>query len=284
MRWLDAFFALRPLVLIPAWSFLLLGSATTSDGVPWWRLLHLTALLLATHLVNQTVDVETDRINDKGFFLQRGIFAPRHYVAAAVALLLTALVSAWIRHEAFGWLLAAGLLGLAYSVPPLRLSHRPGLDLVANAVGYGGLAFVLGRGSTNWTSEATWQVTACMLTVGSVFLHTTLLDLDGDRRSGKNTTGVVLGSGATRLLAALLATLGAVAVFPAHTAPLFGPCVVVAVLSWSASSRRVCVWGTTLFAVAATWLYWWFGAALVLLLLATRRYYRRRFGIVYPSF
>jgi 4-hydroxybenzoate polyprenyltransferase len=285
MRWLDAFFALRPLVLIPAWSFFLLGWGASAQGaVPWWRLLQLTAVLMATYLVNQVVDVETDRINDKGLFLQRGVFTRRQYVLAAIVLLGASLLSAWRRGDALLLLVGAAVLGLAYSLPPLRLSHRPWFDLLANGLGYGAVAFVLGRGAGAWDATAVAQVVCGVMAVGAVFLHTTLLDLAGDRRCGKRTTGVVLGPGATRRLATLLATLSLAAAWVANAMPLLGACLVLAVLAWGASSRRIAVWGTVAFAVAATLLAWWFGAGLLVLAAVTRLYYRRRFAIAYPSF
>jgi len=285
MLWLDAFFAVRPLVLIPAWSLFLLGSSVAAGSdVAWWRLLHLTGLLMATHLVNQIVDVETDRMNEKGFFLQRGIFQRRHYAVGAVLLVVLGLGHAALQRDAVGLLALGTAMGFAYSLPPLSLSRRPGWDLLANAVGYGGVTFLLGSGSgIQWPLDAL-RLSAAVLAVGAVFLHTTLLDREGDALDGKITTGVRLGERRTRLLATTLATLSLAAASISHAPYLLGACAVLAALAWRANSRRLCVWGTAAFAVVAALAFWWYAVFLVVLVLATQRYYRWRFDIAYPSF
>jgi 4-hydroxybenzoate polyprenyltransferase len=208
MRALDALFALRPMVLVPAWSFFLLGygASPPASHFPSWRFLLFTLAMIGVHLANQVADRETDRINDKAYFLQRGIFSTREYVVAAAACLAIGLGLAWVRRESPALLSMAVALGLAYSVPPLRFSARPGLDLVANALGYGVVAPLLGAGGG--LTLAFLACTACA--VGAVFTHTTLLDLEGDRRTGKRTVGVALGEGTARCLAAALAAGAAV--------------------------------------------------------------------------
>jgi hypothetical protein len=73
-------------------------------------------------------------------------------------------------------------------------------DLAANAVGYGGLAFVLGASSISretvdaWVGALPW-----MFLVGATFLHTTVLDVACDGASGKRTTSVAIGDRFGRL-------------------------------------------------------------------------------------
>jgi 4-hydroxybenzoate polyprenyltransferase len=284
MRILDAFFAARPLVLIPAWSFFLLGAATDGvHGVAALRLVLLSLILVATHLLNQVIDFESDRLNHKGFFLQRGVFTQKQYVTIAVGLLIGALAIAWMRRDAAVLLTIAACLGLAYNLQPLRLSHRPCVDLVANAIGYGGIAFLLGRNDTTVAALAA-PLIATTGAVGAVFLHTTLLDSDGDRSNGKITTGVWLGNRGTRLLAAALATLAVVVAWSTQQPLLWGPCASLAVLTWFSNSQRISVWGTVAFTVAAAVAFWWFAVGVVLLVMLTRAFYARRFALRYPSF
>ena len=287
----DFFFALRPLVLVPAWSFFLLGHGLIAgEGFPTLRFLLLSLVLAAVHLVNQVVDAESDRLNGKGFFLQRGIFRARTYVLVASLLLGAALATAWGLGVAPVGLSAAAALGLSYSLPPLRWSARPGCDLVANAIGYGGLATWIGAGEISAAVPWGARLGACMFAVGAVFLHTTLLDLEGDRRTGKQSSGVVLGVQRTRIVAAVLALAGCGAAAAARAPFLLGASLGLAVLataSWLAPRRctsgMVSVGGTTLFALAAGLHQPLFLLLLVLLVGATRIYYRRRFSLAYPS-
>ena len=311
MRLVDFFFALRPLVLVPAWSFFLLGwEAARADrggdlDFPGLRFLLFTLLMAGVYLANQVADYESDRLNAKGFFLQRGIFTRAQYVWVAAVFVVVSLEFAWIHGESMLLFGAAAALGLAYSVPPLRLAARPGADLVANALGYGGVALLLGAG---WPSPGPWddlrlqelpkvlplwwpRAAAAALAVAAVFLHTTILDLDGDRRTGKRTTGVALGMTRSRAAAAA-AGLGA-AIVAARLeifAPLRIACAALAALGVAAlvrpqwvSSRCVCVGATAGFALAAGVQAPAFLAGLLVLAVATRIYYRKRFALAYPS-
>ena len=287
----DFFFALRPLVLVPAWSFLLLGHGLgAGDGFPAQRFLLLSAVLAGVHLVNQVVDAESDRINAKGFFLQRGIFRARTYVLVASLLLGVALGTAWALDVTPLGLTAAAALGLTYSLPPLRWSARPGWDLAANAVGYGGLATWIGAAEIAASPLWAARLGACMLAVAAVFLHTTLLDLEGDRRTGKRSSGVALGVQRTRRVAMLSALAGAAAAAAARAPFLLGASLGVAGLATASSlaprrctSRTVSTGGTALFALAAGLQQPVFLLLLAFLVIATRTYYRRRFRLAYPS-
>jgi chlorophyll synthase len=288
MRVLDFFFALRPLVLVPAWSFFVLGWAAAGGApFPWLRFALLSLVLCGAYLVNQIVDLETDRINGKGFFLQRGIFTPRFYAWAATLFIAASCGIAFVLDASPRAIAVAAALGLAYSMPPLRLAARPGLDLAANAAGYGIVAPWIGAGDALPPARL---LAAAALAVAAVFLHTTLLDLEGDRRTGKRTSGTVLGLRGARA-GALLCSLAAVAL--AHgSAPqpqwiatcVLAPLTAAAmVLPHPSGSRLVCVAGTAAFALAAAFLQPIFGAAVVVLVLATRVYYRQRFALAYPA-
>jgi 4-hydroxybenzoate polyprenyltransferase len=265
------------------------------EPFPTLRFVLLSVVLAAAYLVNQVVDAESDRLNDKGFFLQRRIFTPRLYVVAASVSLVVALgVGLW-QEESPRLLLAAAALGLAYSLPPLRLSGRAGFDLLANALGYGGVALLLGAGSLQLPggiTSAPWgaRLAACMLAVAAVFLHTTVLDLEGDRRTGKRTSGVALGPARTRAAAAALGIAAAVVALFAEATVLLGATLllvlgVVAACLWPrrVGSAAVGVGGTAVFALAAGVGAPAFPLALIVLVGVTRLYYRRRFNLAYPS-
>jgi len=294
MRILDMFFALRPLVLVPAWSFFVLGQTLVRVPAPfpWLRFILLSLVLAGVHLVNQVVDFESDRVNAKGIFLQRDIFSRRLYLLVACTCMAAGLAVAATRNASPGLLAAATALGLAYSLRPLRLAARPGLDLVANAAGYGGIALLLGAGEPALPPTGSWwpRLSCCMLAVGAVFLHTTLLDEDGDRRTGKTTTGVTLGPARTRAAAGILALAAAAVAVHAQAAVLLLAASALALLAvgavaWPArvASRTVCVAGTAIFVLAAGWRTPLFLAGVLGLAVATRLYYKRRFDLAYPA-
>lgn len=203
--------------MVPAWSFYALGvhlapvparvelfSVIVQPG--FWCL---TALLASAYVVNQIFDQSSDRLNGKGLFLTHGIFRTRTMIVIALACFLSA---SWVFRRVEDAqripLIAAMLLAFAYSLPPLRLCARPWLDLVANAVGYGGLAFAAGSGGvSDYPLQAFLDAYPWMLLVGATFLHTTILDVYGDAAAGKRTTTVAIGIARSAQLATALAAI-----------------------------------------------------------------------------
>jgi 4-hydroxybenzoate polyprenyltransferase len=309
-------FVLRPLILVPAWSFYALGAHSAPDVVlatvladtGFWCL---SAVLACAYVLNQIFDRESDALNDKGHYLTRGLFGMRTMVAIALACFVAAsLLYQRVAPAQQVPLILAFLLATTYSLPPLRFCARPYFDLAANALGYGGLAFVIGatghgeQFADAWRNGIPW-----VFLVGATFLHTTILDVDGDAASGKRTTTVAVGVRVSAWIAVLLAT-GAVGdaafsfvergtrAFPVVvtlggflgfvTAALLveralrlGP--VARRAARARASSLAVQWVTAIVALTAV-----LRDPLMLLLLlpivvAARAYYRARFGLAYPG-
>jgi 4-hydroxybenzoate polyprenyltransferase len=216
---------LRPLILVPAWGFYTLGAhvhagrSFASSAVIQSGFWCLSGLLAAAYVLNQIFDLESDRLNGKGHFLTRGLFRPRSMVLIAlVCFVAAALLYRNTRPVQRVPLVAALLLSFVYSLPPLRLSARPWLDLAANAIGYGGLAFVIGGGAvSDDVLPLSLAAVPWVLLVAGTFLHTTILDFEGDAASGKHTTTVAIG----QVRSALLAVGFGAAAFALAAAPKF---------------------------------------------------------------
>jgi chlorophyll/bacteriochlorophyll a synthase len=311
-------FVLRPLIMVPAWSFYALGvhlppvptqvelfSVLVQPG--FWCL---TALLASAYVVNQIFDQQSDRLNGKGLFLTHGVFRTRAMIAITLVCFLGA---SWLFQKVEGAqripLVAAMVLALVYSLPPLRLCARPGFDLVANAIGYGGLALAAGAGAvTDYALQAFIDSYPWMMLVAAIFLHTTILDVDGDAAAGKRTTTVAIGVARSAALATVFAA-GAFAVILYRFLEKNGPWTAVIVTGASmaivavanvailraekrdasrrpaararASSRTVQV----ITALIALWVCMRdpiLLALIVPLAIAARYYYRARFYIRYP--
>jgi len=188
-------------------------------------------------------------------------------------------------------LMLALVLSLFYSLPPVRLCGRPFADMLANALGYGGIAYVLGFLAYNHsTSGAVVMAAPYVLLVASTFLHTTILDVAGDRAANKISTAVSIGEQRSSMLALGLHALGLV--FAAITANIVAIVVTAATMpitiyAWkkgtkSASSMQI---QTTTFAITLAAVVFWPMYALVVVPLAfvSRVYYAKRFGITYPG-
>ncbi|MDH4036022.1 MAG: UbiA family prenyltransferase [Candidatus Krumholzibacteria bacterium] len=307
---------LRPLILVPAWAFYALGAHSAPDVVlatvladtGFWCL---SAVLACAYVLNQIFDRDSDALNDKGHYLTRGLFGMRTMVAIALVCFAAAslLYQRVVPGQRFPIVLAF-LLATTYSLPPLRFCARPYFDLAANALGYGGLAFVIGAtGHGDYFADAWRNGIPWVFLVGATFLHTTILDVDGDAATGKRTTTVAVGVRVSAWVAVLFA-LGALGdaafsflergtrAFPVLvtlagflgfvTAAIFieraqrmGPVLMRAARA-RASSLAV-QWMTVIVALTAV-----LRDPLMLLLLlpvlvAARAYYRARFGLAYPG-
>ncbi len=312
----DWIFVTRPLILLPAASFYLLGARTArlrewTEALPdafAWGLVCLLSLSVAAYLVNLVHDEDADRLNDKGHYLTRGIFTRRTVVAMALGALAVAAVAfrrcVPPQHAPLAGVLA---LGYAYSLPPIRLVARPGLDVLANAAGYGGLSFVAGWSAISGDTATAWYASVpYMLVVAATFLHTTILDVDGDRAAGKTTFTVRWGVPLSSRLAALACVAAAAMLawgpHPDARDPLAPAVVLVSMVACALADVRIrravrrgrlpvvirtsetIVQGmTALVVVAAALSFPVFLAIAAGIALLARVYYRARFGITYPG-
>ena len=70
---------------------------------------------------------------------------PRYLQWFSLFLLVAGLPLSWIVSRQFFWAYAASVvLSILYSVPPLRLKSKPGIDALINGIGYGALTFFAG--------------------------------------------------------------------------------------------------------------------------------------------
>jgi len=293
---LDYFFSIRPVLFMPVWTVALLGAGQAAghriSGSIGGSLLFATACLFgAVYLVNQIFDRESDRINNKGFFLTRDIISVQEAVVLAAGLNLAALaVSLLISGYAFVLFVAIVILGVVYSAPPFRLKDRAWAALFANMLAHGSIVYLVGAG---WNENLEWKHLVKSLpyffAVGAIYLNTTLPDVKGDGQVGKKTVAVVYGERFAQAagLVFVLAAIG-IAVYtrdfdfllPAILAlPLFA-------LAVDRKSVKYSVWATkaalVLLSLAAALYFWWYVLILAAGFLAARIYYKRRFGMVYP--
>lgn len=301
MKALDFVFAARPLLLVPFWSIYLVAlnfhhelAGKSFGWINALSLLCLTLLGAAACYLNQVYDADSDRINNKGLFIDRGILTKSHLTAGFIILSIIGLgLSVFVSN--FFFLICAQLLVFAYiySAPPLRLKDRPVAGLIANAYCIGFLiAFsvfpkinINNAGLLGWDNPFYFA-----MAVGGVYLLTTIPDRSGDAATGKQTVAVVAGRTTTILLAALWLLVAAVAGWQSEYLLLCA----IAVMSLSVtlgtlafrSDKAILIaakFPILLLTLLAGWYYPAYLIFIVVLVLATRIYYARRFNIRYPS-
>lgn len=305
--WWDAVALTRPTLLIPLWTMHILGAAQAAGGVaPVWapapRLVILglahTLLMAAAYVLNQLTDVETDASNSKLFLIADGLVSRRFVKVEMAALVVASAFVLAVGRVGDGQVVAlfaiSAALGALYSAPPVRLKGRPGLDVAANAVGYGCVAFAVGWLSVRpLTADAVRASVTYVLCVAATFMFTTIPDIDGDAAGGARTSGVALGAQGAAWLGVCFLTLAAASAFvqqqwyAAPAVALAGPLYVrsavrihraaddpslthatqVVILALSAAAAYAMPPYVALLAVVIAW---------------TRWYYRAFFGVRYP--
>ena len=147
--------------------------------------------------VNDACDVDGDRMNPRKADspLVRGVLSARAVWRGAAAAAIAAVALSLTVNMAFALVVAGALaLAWAYSVPPVRLKTRPGADLAANALAVGVVTLLAGWTVTRPLGEFPWYVLPQGLLVATaLYVPTTLVDADSDRRSGYRTIATTLG-------------------------------------------------------------------------------------------
>jgi len=320
LRALDYIAVLRPILLIPVWTMIFLGYyrgtiaphlsvgrgeaafhsfpekfIILSPSSQIWRTLFLYSMFMAAvYIINQITDVETDDVNNKLYLVAGGHVKVKllKYEAAILLLLSILLAIYWFRETPLYILLIfiSMIIGMTYSIPPVRLKGKPIFDLLANATGYGAIAFLAG-----WTTQrefSTQSIISCIpyiFCVGADFILTTLPDLKGDFLVGDRTTGWLLGAQKSCIVSVILLNMAICSSlilkdYIALISSLFClPLFIYALFSLRVSAITLAtksgVLSLSLLTCAVIPYYF---ILLLSTVLTVKWYYQRRFGIKYP--
>lgn len=299
----DYFFILRPLILIPAWNFLLIGGflASRQGRLTWdlvWGLVIYTFVLGGVYILNQIMDIETDRLNKKLFIISGGYVTVKAAYVEMIALWLLAVGLSFRFGSIFIlFIVLSIIMGIMYSLPPVKLKGKPILDTLSNGIGYGMINFAVGWLLLREFDPAMFtKFVPYFLSISAVFINTTIVDIEGDRRAKEITTGVFLGSRFSHLVSTLLMAGAIVAAYIQRDyvclipAAVSFPLFVYAALYVSKNNRvhRKATIASfrlpgLLFTLITCLLYPVYFLIVLAVLVAMRVYYKRRFGMTYPT-
>ena len=152
----------------------------------------------ATLLINDVLDLKGDRANLRKArsplvqgLVSRGLAHRTAYVFAFGSLLAAYFVNLDFMLMVLGCLVLAWL----YSVPPIRLKTRPGMDVAVNAVGIGVFSAVAGWSIGRPMGEFPFPyLPQGLLVAAAIFVPTTLWDAQSDKKVGYLTIATQLGS------------------------------------------------------------------------------------------
>jgi 4-hydroxybenzoate polyprenyltransferase len=286
---------------LPVWSifFVALRYHHELSGESFGRqnlvmLVCLTLLGASACYLNQVYDADSDRLNNKCHFLQRGLVSERALMIGFVATSALALaLSLTVSFLAFFICIQLLALGYLYSAPPVRLKDRPIGGFLANAYGIGFLVpfAVFPQMQADTAGLLGWDNPFYFFcAVGSIYILTCVSDQYGDATAGKRTIAVVTGFSVSHILALLLMIVAALCAFQSEFPILMGLALIAAVaiagalrLKSDSAVRLAAKLPIILLTLLAGWLYPIYLIFVVVLILATRIYYARRLGIHYPE-
>jgi 4-hydroxybenzoate polyprenyltransferase len=293
---IDFIFAGRPTLLLPTWSIYLITYKLmpydikfTYDGFS--ILIGITLITIGAYFINQIYDYESDKLNNKLGFLQRGIIKRGEMMAAYIVTSLLPLAPGFKADFKIGILMTIMiLLGYIYSAPPLRLKDRPIIGLLANATAYGVLVPLAVPRFMNVIDISRVYILLCFFSmVAAAFLLTIIPDREGDRVSGKLTLATRFSNRQIIVHALIFLAVSLYASFIINNIFLIIICtisIVLFLIAFISNEKKsilfACKFPILLLSLLAGYYFPTYLVFLLVLLILTRIYYKKRFGIVYP--
>ena len=292
----DYVFLMRPILMLPGWGIILLAHKRSSHHSPTTSKLILT-MLAATllyggvYILNQIFDRETDRINRKLFLLSEGYVAVKSAIWFSSFCFISSLVLSFYISQTIGLLFSLMfILNLFYSVPFFSFKNKPVLGLLTNAIGFGVLNFLVG-----WTLDSeliwkgVWYSLPYFLAVSSIYLNTTLLDVEGDRRVNKITLGIKSGLEKTLWISMVLISATLISAIFLKDLPMMTTSAVALILNFRMSVSKkikdIVLTNKVSILILSLWAVYFYPGYLVILgigFAATKAYYKQRFQVNYP--
>lgn len=301
IKYLDYFFVLRPTLFFPVWTVFLAGYHASlhfepekiAPDSPLVVAILLSLLMGAVFIFNQITDVETDRKNQKLFFIANGIIKKKVARVEAIGLTFFPIVVSVILSFKLGIIFALifSFTGILYSFKPFGWKDKPILGVINNFLGGWSVAACgwIAAGATTW--QFVFHAIPYALGLVAVFLLTTLPDIPGDKASGKITFGVKFGVKATTCWAVGFELMTVILSGWLQDYILFVPAVMAFSLFLIAALRQQmadilrAIKFTVLFASLAVCVkYPLYFLVILVTFFFSKWYYRKRFNLEYPRF
>jgi len=151
------------------------------------------ATILFNDFFDRTKDISSRR--KKHLPLLKGLIKPKSIYRLSIVLFILSFIFAIFVSIWFTILVSACiLLSIVYSSPPLRLKEKPGFDLLTNAIASGILCTMAGWITIKPIVEfpILWGIIS-FFGVGAIYVPTTIIDFDPDRKKEVLTLATYLG-------------------------------------------------------------------------------------------
>lgn len=304
----DYLMLLRPSIMIALWTFYfagiyiamrLNGQQILFNFTCMFRIIAImmlySLLMGSVYVINQIVDIDTDRANNKLHILPKGIISKRNAVIYAVILAAVSLTGVFLVQSLSLTVkllfVFAFIMGYLYSVPPFMLKRRPFFDIADNILGYGLVTLIIGFEASGYVFSPMYIIFTLpyMLSMGAVFVNTTLMDYSGDKSVNARTTGVYLGFRLSAVLALLMMAGAAISAFIlkdyilAAVSAVSLPLYLYALLKPGEKSAGISVkFSAPLLTFVMSVIFPYFLIINIMAVIGMRYYYKERFNIRYP--
>lgn len=302
----------------PVWTIFLYGyfqsqfyDTGDSSNLFWPVIIFFSILVGSFYIFNQLNDVESDRVNNKLFILSQNIISVKSAKITSFTMYSSAMIFSFVLSiytnsiSFFVVFCLATVSGIGYNLPPFLLKNRPIAGLILNSLGHGMFTYLAGWVAFSYTLSLTAVLWSLALTFGNaaIYLLTTVVDFEGDKKMDKKTFVVMFGREKTLFSAFVLIFLSVVtslipclyigfeplAILPLFVSSLATLLFFVPLLNFKASFCnkkvfRAFKWGV-FFVTASVFVFYPLYAAVVgAVFFFTKYYYKKRFNKNYPTF
>lgn len=301
---MDYVFITRPILFFPGWTTMLLGFLVVSPHIAPFScnqpsseilmaMLSFAFAMGGSFIFNQIADKSSDEINQKCFFIGRGMVSVKAARFEAILLIVLSLILATRINYLFvlGILIFNVLTAYLYNYPPFTFKDKAVPGFLGNVI-MGWLAFYLGAVLKTVDFEIlVIHALPYVLLNSALYIFTTLPDAEGDRDTGKKTVGVVLSFRSNILLALFLFFTGwAISYFLKDNTAML-----IYVLSLYSFIRllinttmenviKTTKWTIFIYSLVVAGFFPWYVVIGMAGFFITRSYYKNRFHLDYPSF
>ena len=291
MKFLDYLYLLRPTLFFPGITIYLYG-ARENNSFSIISIFVIILLLSTVYLTNQLYDIETDRINNKLYFLPRGIISIRsakifNLMICTIMVFLLLFYTNCI--FLFIIIFAFIIMNILYNIPLFNWKGKPLQSALSSFLG-GSLGYLAGLYSipNNFSSISIINSLPYAVCILSGALMTMIPDMEGDKRENKKTIPILIGSSNTLLMVLFINLINIAISVTLNTEEV----LVVSIISSSIAlygyirkqykntiNIKISILSLSLLICFDYPLYL---GIIIIYYILTRLYYHKRFNIIYP--
>lgn len=271
----DYLFFCRPFLLIPGVAIFILASNDKQFRV--YEFVTVLLILILSYITNQIYDIDSDRFNNKNFFLPQEIITVNEAYRIGIFFSIVAGIFFLLSDEPLSIFLLWLFVNIFYNHPRFNWKSKPILSLLSAFFG----GFFVAIIASDVLDYKAILYGILMLCGG---LLTSFDDVDGDKYSDKITFVVRYGMGKSLILLRFLSFTGfAISSFNGEyiLGILFALTFFYRIL-FHLSGYQISKYLILSITVLASFRYPIFIVTLILLFFYSRNYYQRKFGIKYP--